>query len=93
VVPLALPPLRDRVDDTILAAHFAAKSTNRYGHAMAELTPKLIDVLQEYEWPGNVRELENLMERLVVLSNGDSLGLEFVPEKDVENPARSEHAG
>ena len=82
VVPLALPPLRDRVDDVpILAAHFAAKSANRYGHAMPELTPKLIDVLQEYDWPGNVRELENLLERLVVLSNGDSLGLEFVPEK------------
>jgi DNA-binding NtrC family response regulator len=82
VVPLALPPLRDRVDDIpILAAHFAAKSANRYGHAMPELTPKLIDVLQEYDWPGNVRELENLLERLVVLSNGDSLGLEFVPEK------------
>ena len=48
---------------------------------MPELTPKLIDVLQEYDWPGNVRELENLLERLVVLSNGDSLGLEFVPEK------------
>ena len=46
VVPLALPPLRDRVDDIpILAAHFAAKSANRYGHAMPELTPKLIDVL------------------------------------------------
>jgi len=37
--------------------------------------------LQEYEWPGNVRELENLIERLVVLSNGPSLGIEFVPEK------------
>jgi DNA-binding NtrC family response regulator len=48
---------------------------------MPELTPKLIDVLQEYDWPVNVRELENLMERLTVLSNGDPLGLEFVPEK------------
>jgi len=82
VVPLALPPLRDRGDDIpILAAHFAAKSAQRYGHSMPELTPKLIEVLQEYDWPGNVRELENLMERLTVLSNGDPLGLEFVPEK------------
>jgi DNA-binding NtrC family response regulator len=82
VVPLALPPLRDRADDIpILAAHFAAKSAQRYRHAIPELTPKLIDVLQEYDWPGNVRELENLMERLVVLSNGEALGLEFVPEK------------
>jgi len=41
----------------------------------------VIDSLQEYTWPGNVRELENLMERLVVLSNGPNLGLEFLPEK------------
>ena len=82
VVPLALPPLRERIDDIpILAAHFAAKSAQRYGHPTPELTPKLIDVLQEYDWPGNVRELENLMERLVVLSSGEALGLEFVPEK------------
>jgi DNA-binding NtrC family response regulator len=82
VVPLVLPPLRERLDDIpILAAHFAAKSAQRYGHAMQELSAKLIDVLQEYDWPGNVRELENLMERLVVLSNGEGLGLEFVPEK------------
>jgi DNA-binding NtrC family response regulator len=82
VVPLALPPLRERVDDIpILAAHFAAKCAQKYGHSLPELSPKLVDVLQEYDWPGNVRELENLMERLVVLSNGDPLGLEFVPEK------------
>jgi DNA-binding NtrC family response regulator len=82
VVPLTLPPLRERGDDIpILAAHFAAKSAQKYGHPTPELTPRLIDVLQDYDWPGNVRELENLMERLVVLSNGESLGLEFVPEK------------
>jgi len=81
VVPLRLPALRERGDDIpILAAHFAAKSAQKYGHPTPELTPKLIDVLQDYDWPGNVRELENLMERLVVLSNGESLGLEFVPE-------------
>jgi DNA-binding NtrC family response regulator len=82
VVPLTLPPLRERGDDIpILAAQFAAKSAQKYGHSLPEITPRLIDVLQDYDWPGNVRELENLMERLVVLSNGDSLGLEFVPEK------------
>jgi DNA-binding NtrC family response regulator len=82
VVPLSLPPLRERDDDIpILAAHFATKSAQRYGGSAPELSPRLIDVLHEYDWPGNVRELENLMERLVVLSNGEPLGLEFVPEK------------
>jgi DNA-binding NtrC family response regulator len=82
VVPLALPPLRERPDDIpLLAAHFAMKSAEKHGQPMPELQPELIEVLQEYEWPGNVRELENLIERLVVLSSGPSLGVEFVPEK------------
>jgi transcriptional regulator with PAS, ATPase and Fis domain len=82
VVPLLLPPLRERQDDIpLLAAHFAGKAAQKYGQATPQLEPALIDVLQEYEWPGNVRELENLIERLVVLSNSPLLGLEFVPEK------------
>jgi two-component system NtrC family response regulator len=82
VVPLALPPLRERPEDIpLLAAHFAIKSAEKHGQPMRELQPDLIEVLQEYEWPGNVRELENLIERLVVLSSGPSLGVEFVPEK------------
>ena len=82
VVPLTLPPLRERQDDIpLLAAHFAGASAARYGQPTPELEPGLIEVLQEYEWPGNVRELENLIERLVVLSSNSALGLEFVPEK------------
>jgi two-component system, NtrC family, response regulator AtoC len=82
VVPLALPPLRERPEDIpLLAAHFATKSAEKHGQPMPELQPELIEVLQEYDWPGNVRELENLIERLIVLSSGPSLGIEFVPEK------------
>jgi DNA-binding NtrC family response regulator len=82
VVPLTLPPLRERQDDIpLLAAHFAAASAQRYAQPTPELEPALIDVLQDYDWPGNVRELENLIERLVVLSSNSQLGLEFVPEK------------
>lgn len=82
VVPLVLPPLRARQEDIpVLAVHFAGKVAAKYGRATPDLDPLLIDALQEYEWPGNVRELENLIERLVVLTNGDKLGLEFLPEK------------
>lgn len=82
VVPLVLPPLRERLDDIpILAAHFAAKSAQKYEQPTPELDPALVEVLLDYDWPGNVRELENLIERLVVLTNGSNLGLEFVPEK------------
>lgn len=82
VVPLHLPPLRERPDDIpILAAHFAAKSAQKYNQPTPELEPALVEVLLDYDWPGNVRELENLIERLVVLSTSSTLGLEFVPEK------------
>jgi DNA-binding NtrC family response regulator len=82
VVPLVLPPLRERREDIPgLAAHFAAKAAEKHGRATPQLSPELIDSLHEYEWPGNVRELENLMERLVLLDRQPALGLEFLPEK------------
>ncbi|HEX8174016.1 MAG TPA: sigma-54 dependent transcriptional regulator [Pyrinomonadaceae bacterium] len=82
VVPLTLPPLRQRCEDVpLLAAHFAAKATDKHGRPPVELDPALIEALQEYEWPGNVRELENLIERLVVLTPGSKIGLEFLPDK------------
>jgi DNA-binding NtrC family response regulator len=82
VVPLLLPPLRQRREDIPqLAAHFAAKAAEKHGRSTPQLCPELIDSLQEYEWPGNVRELENLMERLVLLDRQPTLGLEFLPEK------------
>src|ERR1041385_2796661 len=82
VVPLVLPPLRERPDDIpILAAHFAAKSAQRYGQPTPELDPALVEVLLDYNWPGNVRELENLMERLLGLRNTMTLGLGFVSGK------------
>src|SRR5882672_615174 len=82
VVPLVLPPLRERREDIPgLAAHFAAKAAEKHGRATPQLSAELIDSLYEYEWPGNVRELENLMERLVLLDRQPALGLEFLPEK------------
>src|SRR5918993_215138 len=82
VVPLTLPPLRERQDDIDgLAAHFAAKAADKHGLRTPQLHPALIDSLHEYDWPGNVRELENLMERLVLLDRGATLGLEFLPVK------------
>ncbi|MDQ6651632.1 MAG: sigma 54-interacting transcriptional regulator, partial [Acidobacteriota bacterium] len=82
VVPLVLPPLRERREDVPgLAAHFASKAAEKHGRPTPQLDPALIDSLHEYDWPGNVRELENLMERLVLLDHGPTLGLEFLPEK------------
>jgi DNA-binding NtrC family response regulator len=81
VVPLCLPPLRSRPEDIpLLAAHFAAKASEKHGRQPAELEPSLLEALLEYLWPGNVRELENVIERLVVLNVGPRLGVEFLPE-------------
>jgi transcriptional regulator with PAS, ATPase and Fis domain len=82
VVPLGLPPLRDRRDDIpLLAIHFAYKAAEKHARTKPTLDPALLDALQEYEWPGNVRELENLMERLIVLTPGAQIDSEFLPDK------------
>ena len=82
VVPLHMPPLRERREDIpVLATHFAAKAGEKHTRPTPELEPALVEALQEYEWPGNVRELENMIERLVVLTKGTRLGPESLPEK------------
>jgi DNA-binding NtrC family response regulator len=82
VVPLVLPPLRERTEDIPgLAAHFASKAAEKHSRPTPQLSPELIDSLHEYDWPGNVRELENLMERLILLDREPTLGLEFLPKK------------
>jgi DNA-binding NtrC family response regulator len=82
VVPLHMPALKERREDVpLLAAHFAAKTAEKHDRPTADLDPALLEALQEYDWPGNVRELENMVERLVVLTKGSQLGVEFLPEK------------
>ncbi|MDQ3907753.1 MAG: sigma-54 dependent transcriptional regulator, partial [Acidobacteriota bacterium] len=82
VVPLTLPPLRERREDIpVLAAHFAARAAEKHNRPAPNLEPALIEALTEYDFPGNVRELENLIERLVVLSPSPRLGTEHLPEK------------
>ena len=81
VVPLVLPTLRARREDVpVLAIHFAEKAAEKYMRPVPIIDPLLMEALREYEWPGNVRELENVMERLVVLTNGSTIDLEFLPE-------------
>jgi DNA-binding NtrC family response regulator len=67
VVPIALPPLRERIEDLpLLAAAFLREFCARYGRGEKSFSPAALQVLREYSWPGNVRELRNLVERLVV---------------------------
>src|SRR5437763_491165 len=71
VVPIAVPPLRDRLDDVpLLVTHFGQAAANRLGRHPCELTDDALELLCSYHWPGNVRELENLVTRASVLAAG-----------------------
>ena len=69
VIPIAIPPLRERRDDiAVLIDHFVDKHRHRTGKRIDKIDDDVVKALQQYEWPGNVRELENTIERAVVLS-------------------------
>jgi DNA-binding NtrC family response regulator len=74
VLTLAMPPLRERGDDVILLArHFAKQTAQRYGLPEPEFAPDLVESMRHYPWRGNVRELQHLVERAVLLSDGQRL--------------------
>jgi DNA-binding NtrC family response regulator len=70
VVPVSVPPLRERLSDVpLLASHFAARAAAESGKSVEAISPAAMDLLQQYSWPGNVRELQHVVERAVVLSS------------------------
>ena len=74
VVPVTVPPLRDRKDDIeLLAGHFIGKLKERTRSGVTDISQAALSRLKEYEWPGNVRELENVIERALVLADGERL--------------------
>jgi len=80
VVPLAVPPLRERREDIpALVTHFIAKYNREFGKAVRGTSPGVLPVLLEYDWPGNVRELENIIERSVALVRGPVIRLADLP--------------
>jgi two-component system response regulator AtoC len=82
VLQLSLPPLRDRPGDLpLLIEHFLAKYNGRFGTHLRGVTPDALKLLSRYAFPGNVRELENMIERAVVLAEGDMLQPDDLPER------------
>uniref|UniRef100_A0A7V4LDM0 GAF domain-containing protein n=1 Tax=Desulfobacca acetoxidans TaxID=60893 RepID=A0A7V4LDM0_9BACT len=74
VFPIYLPPLRERkADIPLLAEHFLAKHAPEQGKAARRLSQAALDLLMQYPWPGNVRELENVMERALLVCDGDTI--------------------
>lgn len=91
VVPLELPPLRERKDDIPeLFQHLFRKLKERHGLPALRVLPGVVSGFRNYRWPGNVRELENLIERLVVLSSGDEITEADLPEPLSSAPAQRE---
>jgi DNA-binding NtrC family response regulator len=81
VIPLSLPPLRERQEDVPdLINHFVHKYASASPSHVVRFSPDLIERLQAYDWPGNVRELENFVRRALILAPGPVVGLELLPE-------------
>ena len=80
VITISMPPLRDRGDDLLLiASHFATKFAGELGHPVPRFSDEAIQVLRKYHWPGNVRELENLVQRVVVMTEADVIRIPDLP--------------
>ena len=80
VVPVVIPPLRERVSDIpALAEHFTARLCRELGRPTARLHPGALERMQSYRWPGNVRELRNVIERVVLLEADDEIRAEHLP--------------
>ncbi|MCA9774097.1 MAG: sigma-54-dependent Fis family transcriptional regulator, partial [Myxococcales bacterium] len=88
VVPIALPPLRDRREDIpLLAEHFLRRYALDLKKEIDGFAPEALSLLVNYRWPGNVRELENVIERAVVLSRGNEILPAAMPS-DLHDRAR-----
>jgi transcriptional regulator with PAS, ATPase and Fis domain len=81
VVPIYLPPLRDRTEDIPqLVTHFLNFYNEKNDRYVAHIDGRALEAMQRYAWPGNVRELQNYIERAVVMAQGDELTFELLPE-------------
>ena len=86
VIPIFVPPLRDRTEDIpLLARHFADLFSRENNFRPKRFTPVALDALQRYRWKGNIRELRNTIERVIIMTSNDAIDVQDLPE-----PLRSE---
>jgi len=82
VVPIYIPPLRERPEDiAVLAQYFLAMMSETYNRYFVDFSPEAVRLLLCYEWPGNVRELRNTIEQTVLLANSDRVTADLLPER------------
>jgi len=86
VITIELPPLRQRLDDVpLLVKRFMQRVNSQNNTQVKAISPMVIDALQKYQWPGNVRELLNVVERMIVLCDGETVELDDLPSF-IRNP-------
>ncbi len=89
VIPISVPPLRERKDDIpLLINYFITTISEEYGQKPRRITPQAVRLLQEHSWPGNVRELRNTIERLIIMTSSDVItdkDISFGPPLEVSN--------
>lgn len=81
MIPIHIPPLRERREDILPLIHLFLKTYNQKYQLYKEFDYELIDFLTVYDWPGNIRELSNLIERLVVTVYQDKIGIDHLPKE------------
>ncbi|OPY60261.1 MAG: Transcriptional regulatory protein ZraR [Syntrophorhabdaceae bacterium PtaU1.Bin034] len=80
VITIELPPLRERGNDIqLLIRHFSKRFADEMGKPAPTFSPRALQALQDYHWPGNVRELENVIQRMIVLGDGDVVDVPDLP--------------
>ncbi len=81
VMPIFLPPLRERLEDLEnLISYFVRRFNRKMGRQITGFSPEALNILRQYRWPGNIRELENLVERSFIMENGPVIQLDALPE-------------
>ena len=91
VLPIVIPPLRERMQDLpLLVSHFREKLARKLGIPAPNISPPVLEALRRYRWPGNVRELEHTLEQMFILAAGDTLGPDDLPEKLQAPPSGDE---
>ena len=93
VVPISLPPLRERKEDIPMLASFFLKKYNEENGRVIQIDEGALSVLMEYSWPGNVRELENVIERMVVMTESNTISKEFVEKMLISASSEKKGAG
>jgi len=93
VVPIFVPPLRERKGDIpLLIDHFLRLYSTANNRPLKQLEPDALEIMEDYGWPGNVRELENIVQRLVVMSNGAKIQASHLPQQLLFSSAASQEA-